>query len=332
MNRRLTAWLAAAALVAGATAPVSAYLHLSISIRGRTTPITWSVTPVRWVSSGVDAPGVTASQFQSALNAAFATWEAVPTSRIAFQYGGVTAARPSDDNDGLNVMGFEAHEDLERTLAATSFTFDTVTGAIVESDVFFNTAFPWSTSGAATAFDLQSVATHEIGHFIGLGHSALGETELAAGSGRRVLAAAAVMFPIAFGRGVTLDRTLLPDDIAGASALYPDGTFEDDTGSLRGRVRMGSRGIFGAHVAAFNLRTGDLVGGFSLNGDGDFEIAGLQPGTYVVRAEPLDDASTDSFFDDPGIEINFRATVHDRAVAVAAGGPGRSFDIVVTPK
>ncbi len=46
-------------------------------------------------------------------------------------------------------------------------------------------------------FDLQSIALHEIGHLHGLAHSAMGETELRAG-GRRVIAAEAVMFPIAF--------------------------------------------------------------------------------------------------------------------------------------
>jgi hypothetical protein len=331
MTRRHAAWLTALAMVAAVTTPLSAYLHLTVDLRGRV-PIEWTVLPVRWAISTAEAPGVTAAQFQSALNAAFATWEAVPTSAIAFQFGGVTSATPSDDNDGLSVVGFESHEDLDRTLAATSFTFDTVTGAIVESDVFFNTAFPWSTSGAATAFDLQSVATHEIGHFVGLGHSALGETELAAGTGRRVLAAASVMFPIAFGPGNTLDRTLRPDDIAGVSAAYPDGGFERDTGSLRGRVRLGPRGVFAAHVAAFNRRTGDLVGGLTFNTEGEFTIEGLSPGTYVVRAEPLDDASTDSFFDDPGIDVGFRATIHDRAVAVPAGAAARSFDVAVTAK
>ena len=77
---------------------------------------------------------------------------------------------------------------------------------------------------------------------------------------------------------------------------------------------------------------GDLVGGFSLNREGEFVIRGLAPGIYAVRAEPIDDADTDSFFDDPGIDTNFRATLSDHLVAVPAGGSPASFDITVAPK
>jgi hypothetical protein len=140
------------------------------------------------------------------------------------------------------------------------------------------------------------------------------------------------MFPIAFGRGITTDRKLQPDDIAGVSNTYPVGDFAQDTGMLAGRVRLGGRGVFAAHVVAFNLRTGELVGGFSLNREGEFNIQGLAPGLYVVRAEPLDDAATDSFFDDPGIDTNFKVALVDRVVAVPKGGAAASFDITVQAK
>ena len=331
MSRRLLIGAMVLGTVVAVAAPAWAYLHLSVGSSGQVKAVTWARSPVRWFSSTVAAPGVSAAQFQQAVNAAFGTWEAVPSATVSFEFAGFTGAAPADE-DGISVFGFEDHGDMDRTLAATGFTIDVITGSIVESDVFFNTAFEWSTSGAAGAFDLQSVATHEIGHFIGLGHSLLGETELQPNGSRRVLAASSVMFPIAFGRGVTADRQLQPDDIAGVSSSYPAGDFAQDTGSIQGRVRLGGRGLFGAHVVAFNLRTGDLVGGFALNAEGEFLISGLAPGLYAVRVEPLDDASTDSFFDDPGIDVNFKVALHDRLVTVPAGGAAGSFDVTVQSK
>ena len=89
------------------------------------------------------------------------------------------------------------------------------------------------------------------------------------------------MFPISFGTTNTADRTLQPDDIAGASDLYPDGDFKQRTGSIVGRVLLNGRPIFGAHVMAFHLESGEFVGGFTLNNAGEFQIAGLKPGAHV---------------------------------------------------
>ncbi len=50
-----------------------------------------------------------------------------------------------------------------------------------------------------------------------------------------------------------------------------------------------------------------MVGGFALNEAGEFVIAGLSPGPYILRAEPLDDAGTDSFFAGV-IDVDFRVT------------------------
>ncbi len=81
--------------------------------------------------------------------------------------------------------------------------------------------------------------------------------------GRRVLGSGAVMFPISLGRGVVADRILQPDDIAGVSDLYPDAGFRADTGIVAGRVRLNGVAVKGAHVVAFNPRTGSLIGNFS---------------------------------------------------------------------
>jgi hypothetical protein len=265
---------------------------------------------------------------------AFATWEAVPTASIAFQFSGVTGAEPFDD-DGVSVLGFQDQPDMERVLGATGFLVDTVTGEILEADIFFNSAFPWSTSAAGDPdrFDLESVAVHEIGHFLGLGHSALGETEVRPEGGRRVLASGAVMFPISFGRGTIHDRTLQPDDIAGVSTLYPDGDFRSDTGVARGRVTRNGGGVLGAHVVAFNPERGELVGGFTLNDDGEFEIAGLHPGPHIIRVEPLDDADVDSFFSARNpIDLGFLVTFFNRLFIAPSGGQGETLTVAVRPR
>jgi hypothetical protein len=150
--------------------------------------------------------------------------------------------------------------------------------------------------------------------------------------GRRVLASGAVMFPISLGRGVTADRTLQPDDIAGASDLYPDGDFQDGSAAVSGRVRRNGAAVIGAHVVAFNPKTGALIGGFALGEGGAFQIAGLTPGAHVIRVEPLDDADIDSFFSPTGIDVDFQVTLHPRLVVAPEGGASNRFDVEVRPK
>jgi len=313
--------------------PAQAYLHLTSSTGSKQTPLKWNQARVRWFATDRGVAGVTAAQFQTAVAAGFATWEAVPTASVAFQFVGFTSAAPFDD-DGISTFGFDAQPDLDRVLGATSFVVDTLTGEIVESDVFFNSIFTWSTAAAGDAgrFDLQSVATHEIGHFVGLGHSAIGETEIRPDGGRRVIASGAVMFPISLGRGITADRTLQPDDIAGVSDLYPDGDFDDTTGAISGRVVRNGTGVIGAHVIAFNPKTGVSIGGFSIGEGGTFLIAGLTPGAHVIRVEPLDDADIDSFFSPSGIDVDFQVTLFPRLIVAPEGGASDRFDVSVRPK
>jgi hypothetical protein len=140
------------------------------------------------------------------------------------------------------------------------------------------------------------------------------------------------MFPISLGRGITADRTLQPDDIAGVSDLYPDGDFDDTTGAISGRVVRNGNGVIGAHVVAFNPKTGVLIGGFSLGEGGTFQIAGLTPGAHVIRVEPLDDADVDSFFSPSGIDVDFQVTLFSRLIVAPAGGASDRFDVSVRPK
>jgi hypothetical protein len=331
--RRLPAVLALAAAFTVASVPAIAYLKLGTRVQQRTISLRWQDLPVRYFVTDRAAPGVSAQQFQQTITRAFDTWDAVDTAETSSQFAGFTQAIP-DREDGITVLGFVNRPDLDRVLGATQFTVDVTNGEIVESDIFFNSSFPWSVaaSGETGRFDLESIAVHEIGHLLGLGHSALGETEVRPG-GRRVLGAEAVMFPIAFAAGSVADRTLKPDDVAGISDIYPGTGFRRSRGSISGRVTKNGQGVFGAHVVAFNPRTGALVGGFTLGDDGGFTIGGLEPGPHVLRAEPLDDGDVESFFDSAqDVDADFTVRFHDRVVVVPRGGGASNVEIRVTPK
>jgi hypothetical protein len=317
-------------MVVGSPAPAAAYLKFGVRVGETTVDVKWT-RPVPYFITERDVPSVNASALRDAVGRAFATWQAVSDAAVQSQFQGFTIAPPGSQ-DQRTTFGFLDRPDLDRVLAATSFLLDSVTGEILEADVFFNTRFDWSVAAAGVVgrVDLESVALHEIGHLLGLGHSGLGETEMDP-SGRRVVASGAVMFPIAMSPGAISDRQLQADDLAGIRDLYPGAAFSRETSSISGYVKKNGVGVFGAHVAAFNLETGDLTGGFSLNVEGEFVIGGLSPGTYLLRVEPLDDADLESFFTGP-IDIEFQVGYAPRAVVAPAGGGADPITIEVRPK
>ena len=329
--KRAVAALVVASIVIGLPAPAFAYLKFGVRIGDNLVNVRWNRSVSYFISERTVPGGVSATDLRDAVGRAFATWQAVPTANVQSQLVGFTQAEPGEE-DGRTTFGFLDRPELDRVLGATSIILDASSGEILEADVFFNGRFSWSTStaGEPGRMDLQSVAVHEIGHLFGLGHSAIGETEMVAG-GRSVLGTGAVMFPIALSAGSIADRTLQPDDRAGIADLYPRAGFDESASSISGRVTKNGAGVFGAHLVAVNLETGQIVGGFTLNSNGDYVIGALPPGPYVVRVEPLDDADPESFF--PGItDVDFAVTYSPRLVIAPRGGNADAVNVEVRPK
>ncbi len=252
--------------------------------------------------------------------AAFSTWEAPSEIGFAATYQGLTNLRPFDFFDFTNTLGFTTPEHFlelgvtRTTLAVTSWLVDLDTGEIAESDIVVNPAYNWTDTPETGGWDYRSLMVHEIGHFLGLGHSNVGrysEDELLPGS--------AVMWPFSFGPGTTVGRALTADDIAGASVLYPGpGAL---TGRIAGTVTRGGAGVAHAHVVAFEPVRGHTVGAWA-DENGRYEIGGLVEGRYVLRANPLPESHAASryFFDAEAVDADFRVTVVPRLVIVRRGG------------
>jgi hypothetical protein len=311
-----------------------AYLKFGYEVNGTEVALKWSAQPIRYYVTDTGVAGINSVQFQQTVAQAFNTWAAVPTAQVSYEFAGYTDDLPGED-DGRSTLGFLNEPTLDGVLASTSYLVNGDTGELIEADIFFNSAYDWSVApgGERGKWDLQSIALHEIGHLSGLGHSAIGETQIVSGEGRQVLSVGAVMFPLALGAGDISGRTLKADDIAGISDLYPAPGTIATTGSVSGRVTKGGAGIFGAHIVAFDLTTSEMVGNFSLDATGQFSIAALRPGPHIIRVEPLDDADPDSFFlpTDP-VDASFLAKYYEHLVVVPKGGDSGAFVVQVVPK
>jgi hypothetical protein len=330
MMKKSTLLIIVALAIACGT-PALAYLKLGTRLGDQLVTLRFNTMPVRYFVTNRDVPAVNAPQLRDAVGRAFASWAGAPSVTLSSEFSGFVSFNPSP-GDRVNVIGFVNRPDLERVLGSTSFTVDAVSGEILESDIFFNSTFAWSAGqGGDGRHDIESIALHEVGHMLGLGHSMLGETDLN-GTDRRVIGAESVMFPIAFSAGA-VNRTPRADDIAGISDIYGTDAFRSATGSISGRVTKNGAGVLGAHIVVFNPATGKLVAGFSLSPDGTFVVAGLEPGPQVIRVEPLDDGDITSFLDASlNIDVNFRPAFHNRLVTVPRGGTAPGVELKVVPK
>jgi uncharacterized protein (TIGR03437 family) len=266
------------------------------------------------------------AQVEAAITSSFKTWEDLTTCSIAFTRG-PNRTETGAKNDGIFQIYWQENStvddglDISGALAVTRlFTYmgNGRDGEIADASLVFNgKEVHWATDGNPSRIDIAEVATHEIGHSIGLSHTPV---------------AAATMFPRT-GEGFTRGRTLHSDDQIPASILYPANNFLAQTGTLRGRVRdTGGGAIFGADVVVTDAN-GNVIATMLTQRDGTYRLQGLPPGAHTVFVGPIDPPgglffSPDDLHGYDDAQTNF-LTSNDQAVTITAGSE-TVLDVTVT--
>jgi hypothetical protein len=270
-------------------------------------------------------------EIEQTITASLNVWTGVPgTTLTPSSLAPVTRVTSSAScgTDGLNSLCF-GQADMAFTPGVLAFTrvvtadrigeqlgssaVSVFPGQILDADIYFNPgdsnvtfATPATLAAHPKSYDLESILTHELGHFLGFSHSAIWS---------------AMMFPYAHMPGTfstprpTIQQTDAPladDDRTGLRVLYPDPNDLTHTGSISGRILPannlslpssppGVTGVFGSQVVAIDSITGSVIagaiGGWSCSAsepaqfDGGYSISKLPIGhSYLVYAEALNGA------------------------------------------
>ena len=142
-----------------------------------------------------------------AINTSFDSWDSV-TQQDLFVYVNETD-KSGAFLDSQNTVSWAPLSDQNVIAQATMWYFPgKPPRAIIEYDIVFNSLLPWGIDpDGESAYDIQNIATHEVGHPVGLADIYKEQCNMLTMYGYS-------------GLGETQKRSLEPGDIQGAQSLY----------------------------------------------------------------------------------------------------------------
>jgi len=172
------------------------------------TKVKWAIPPaVSYVINPTNPQGLEQAFIGTAVSSSAETWDGATNQELmndVYSYGEVTYGV----QDYENAITFGNYP-TAGVIAVTTVWYNPATKKIVEFDVMFDTDWTWGDATIdLTKMDLQNIATHELGHGVGLGD--IYDT----------VCSAVTMYGYS-DYGETQKRTLEEPDIKGLLTLYP---------------------------------------------------------------------------------------------------------------
>lgn len=132
------------------------------------TKVKWTVLPVNYVINPINPQGLAETFIDGAVFNSAETWDAATSKELmndVFTTDG-TAAYGVQNYKNAIVFG---NYPTAGVIAVTAVWYSRATGRIVEFDMMFDTDYVWGDATVDSAkMDLQNIATHELGHAVGL--------------------------------------------------------------------------------------------------------------------------------------------------------------------
>ena len=235
------------------------------------------------------------SDVVGAVRRALARWSNLSNINFVVTWSNETSISPADAGDGVSLVTIadtpenEAFNS-ETTTGRTRVFFDPETGNIAEADISINprpraedgTQLQFSTDGTPGTYDLEATFTHEIGHLLGLDHSAVLSSTM---QSRQA-------YNGTFGLPALTERTLSEDDRQKVRSLYgPKVRLGRIEGKLAdNRVAGTLTPLNGVNVWAENVANGRVIASDVTAEDGSYKLEGLAPGQYRVIVAAGSDA------------------------------------------